>query len=62
MGATDSFGEFKTTAAQKFVVFKNAFRSREGLRYLIQTHDTALNQHGHLGSRVTLGWSDKSVN
>lgn len=59
MGATDSFAEFKATAAQKFTVFKNAFRSRDGFKYFIETHDTALDQHGHPGSKAT--WSNEDL-
>jgi NCS1 family nucleobase:cation symporter-1 len=59
MGATDSFAEFKATAGQKFRVLKNAFRSREGFKYFIETHGTALDQHGHPGSKTT--WSNEDL-
>jgi nucleobase:cation symporter-1, NCS1 family len=59
MGATDSLAEFKAVAAQKFTVFKGAFKSREGFKYFIETHDTALDQHGHPGSKAT--WSNEDL-
>jgi hypothetical protein len=59
MGATDSTRDFKSAARQKFTVFKDAFRSREGFKYFIETRDTALDQHGHPGSKVT--WSNEDL-
>ncbi|KAG0647479.1 Allantoin transport [Hyphodiscus hymeniophilus] len=58
MGATDSISEFKVVAAEKFMVFKNAFRSKGGFKYFIETHDTALDQHGHPESRGRLSNED----
>jgi NCS1 family nucleobase:cation symporter-1 len=55
MGAT----EFRATAAEKVTVLKNAFRSREGFKYFIQTHDTSLDQHGHIGTKQT--WSNEDL-
>jgi NCS1 family nucleobase:cation symporter-1 len=55
MGAT----EFRATAAEKVTVLKNAFRSREGFKYFIQTHDTSLDRHGHIGTKQT--WSNEDL-
>lgn len=55
MGVT----EFRALASQKATVFVNAFRSREGFKYFIETHDTALDQHGHPNSEQT--WSNEDL-
>lgn len=55
MGAT----EWKSTVQTKLTVLKNAFRSREGFKYFIETHDTSLGQHGHPDSRQT--WSNEDL-
>jgi hypothetical protein len=59
MGATDSFAEFKATSGKKLTVLKNAFRSREGFKFFIETGDSALDQHGHPGSNAT--WSNEDL-
>ncbi len=51
--------EFKELSVEKFEVFKNAFRSREGFKYFIETHDTALDKHGHVGAKET--WSNEDL-
>jgi NCS1 family nucleobase:cation symporter-1 len=55
MGAT----EFKATVETKLTTLKNAFRSREGFKYFIETHDTALDRHGHPDSKQT--WSNEDL-
>jgi NCS1 family nucleobase:cation symporter-1 len=55
MGATT----LRQTAARKAAVFKNAFHSREGFRYFIETTDTSLDQHGHNDSPQT--WSNEDL-
>ncbi|KAH8758143.1 uracil permease-like protein [Hyaloscypha finlandica] len=39
--------------------FKNAFRSREGFKFFIETHDTALDKHGHPGTKQP--WSNEDL-
>jgi nucleobase:cation symporter-1, NCS1 family len=55
MGAT----ELRATLGAKATTFKNAFRSREGFKYFIETHDTALDQHGHPGTKQS--WSNEDL-
>jgi hypothetical protein len=50
---------FRANVAGKATTFKEAFRSREGFRNFIQTHDTALDQHGHPGSKAR--WSNEDL-
>lgn len=50
----------KATVAEKTTVLKNAFRSREGFKYFIETHDTALDKHRDPGSKQT--WSNEDLN
>jgi NCS1 family nucleobase:cation symporter-1 len=54
MGATT----FRQTASQKAAVLQNAFKSREGFKYFIETRDTALDQHGHTGGQT---WSNEDL-
>ncbi len=53
MGAT------RVMLGAKATTFKNAFRSREGFKYIIETHDTALDQHGHPGTKQS--WSNEDL-
>lgn len=55
MGVT----EFKAAGVVKATTFKNAFRSREGFMYAVKVHDTALDKHGHPGSKST--WSNEDL-
>ena len=55
MGATD----VRAMLRSKFTVFKNAFKSREGFKYFIETHDTALDKHGHPGTKQS--WSNEDL-
>jgi NCS1 family nucleobase:cation symporter-1 len=55
MGATT----FRQTASKKATVFKDAFRSREGFKYFIETRDTSLDKHGHNDSPQT--WSNEDL-
>lgn len=55
MGAT----AVRATVAAKATTFKNAFRSRQGFKNFIQTHDTTLDQHGHPGTTQT--WSNEDL-
>jgi NCS1 family nucleobase:cation symporter-1 len=59
MGTTDSFADFTATVAVKLTVLKNAFRSREGFKYFIETGDTALDKHGNPGSKGK--WSNEDL-
>jgi NCS1 family nucleobase:cation symporter-1 len=51
--------ELRTTAAAKATTFKNAFRSREGFRYFIETGPTALDRHGNPSERQI--WSNEDL-
>jgi NCS1 family nucleobase:cation symporter-1 len=53
MGAT------RATLGAKATTFKNAFRSREGFKFFIETHDTALDKHGHPGTKQS--WSNEDL-
>ncbi|KAH8671952.1 uracil permease-like protein [Tricladium varicosporioides] len=47
--------------ATKATAFKDAFRSRDGFRNFIQTHDTALDRHGHPDSGSGSRWSNEDL-
>jgi hypothetical protein len=55
MGATG----FRAMLGAKATTFKNAFRSREGFKFFIETHDTALDKHGHPGTKQS--WSNEDL-
>lgn len=48
-----------TVAGAKFTTFKNAFRSREGFKYFIETGPTALDQHGNPNPHQV--WSNEDL-
>jgi len=52
-------GAARATIGAKATTFKNAFRSREGFKYFIETHDTALDKHGHPGTKQS--WSNEDL-
>lgn len=51
--------ELRTVAAAKTETFKNAFRSREGFKYFIETGPTALDRHGNPSERQI--WSNEDL-
>jgi NCS1 family nucleobase:cation symporter-1 len=51
--------ELRTLAAAKATTFVNAFKSREGFKYFIETRDTTLGQHGDPDSRHI--WSNEDL-
>lgn len=51
--------EFRAVAAEKAAIFKNAFRSREGFKYFIETRPTALDRHGNLSEGQI--WSNEDL-
>lgn len=51
--------EFKTVVGAKIETFKNAFRSREGFKYFIETGPTALDRHGNPSERQI--WSNEDL-
>jgi NCS1 family nucleobase:cation symporter-1 len=59
MGATATATELRVTAAAKATNFRNAFKSYEGFKFFVETHHTALDQHGHPGTKQT--WSNEDL-
>jgi len=51
--------ELKEKASEKADSFKHAFTSFAAFKAWIQTHDSALDEHGHPGSNVT--WSNEDL-
>lgn len=50
---------FKETARIKLTVLRDAFRSRAGFKYFIETRDTSLDEHSHPNSKQT--WSNEDL-
>lgn len=51
--------ELSALVADKTTTFKNAFRSREGFKYFIETGPTALDKHGNPDERQV--WSNEDL-
>lgn len=51
--------DLRTVASAKFTIFKDAFRSREGFKYFIETGPTALDRHGNPSERQI--WSNEDL-
>jgi NCS1 family nucleobase:cation symporter-1 len=51
--------DLRTVAAAKIITFKNAFHSREGFKYFIETGPTALDRYGNPDPRQV--WSNEDL-